>query len=226
MRFKDVFSIIGPSMVGPSSSHTAGAARLGRAARQLLGEQPKRVDITFYGSFAETYKGHCTDLAIVGGILDYETDNPQMVTSLEDAEKMGLQVNFRMGHGHFGHPNTAAITLYSDTNVTTMKGSSIGGGNIEVQNVNGFEVRFTGNYPTIVIMHQDYPGMLASFTTLLQRAGVNIGHLSLDRKGRSADALTVIEMDHELPAELLQDIAQLERVKEVHLVNLNKRGNV
>lgn len=224
MRFKDVFAIIGPAMVGPSSSHTAGAARLGRAARQLLGCQPDRAEITFYGSFAETYQGHCTDLAIVGGILDYDTDDSRLVTSMEDAEKLGIQIEFKVGYGNYGHPNTANIVLSKDEKQLTMKGASIGGGNIEVSKVDGYDVRFTGNYPTLVVTHIDRPGMLAEITGLLQREGVNIGHLSLDRKGRSGEALTVIEMDNPITSQLILGLQNMEQVKEVRTVELMKRG--
>ncbi|TCZ76368.1 L-serine ammonia-lyase, iron-sulfur-dependent, subunit beta [Paenibacillus albiflavus] len=224
MRFKDVFAIIGPAMVGPSSSHTAGAARLGRAARQLLGCQPEQVVITFYGSFAETYKGHCTDLAIVGGILDYDTDDSRLVTSMEDAEKMGIQITFKVGFGNYGHPNTANIVLKHGDKELTMKGASIGGGNIEVSKVDGYDVRFTGNYSTLVITHIDRPGMLAEITGLLQREGVNIGHLSLDRKGRSGEALTVIEIDNPITSKLIQELQEMQQVKEVRTVELMKRG--
>jgi L-serine dehydratase len=224
MRFKDVFAIIGPAMVGPSSSHTAGAARLGRAARQLLGCQPDRAVITFYGSFAETYQGHCTDLAIVGGILDYDTDDSRLVTSMEDAEKLGIQIEFKVGYGNYGHPNTASIVLAHDHKELTMKGASIGGGNIEVSKVDGYDVRFTGNYPTLVITHIDRTGMLAEITGLLQREGVNIGHLSLDRKGRSGEALTVIEIDNQITSQLLIGLQNMQQVKEVRTVELMKRG--
>lgn len=224
MRFKDVFSIIGPAMVGPSSSHTAGAARLGRAARQLFGGQPDRIVITFYGSFAETYKGHCTDVAIIGGLLDYDTDDERLVTSIEDAAKLGMEITFQVGYGHYGHPNTANILLQQGDRKLTVKGSSIGGGNIEIYNINGFDVRFTGNYPTIVIMHLDRTGMLASFTGILQRANVNIGHLSLDRKGRSGEALTVIEIDDPIEKTLIEELNKLKDVREVRTVDLMKKG--
>jgi len=224
MRFKDVFAIIGPAMVGPSSSHTAGAARLGRAARQLLGCQPEQAVITFYGSFAETYKGHCTDLAIIGGILDYDTDDSRLVTSMEDAEKLGIQITFKVGFGNYGHPNTANIVLKQGDKELTMKGASIGGGNIEVSKVDGYDVRFTGNYSTLVITHKDRLGMLAEITGLLQREGVNIGHLSLDRKGRSGEALTVIEIDNPITSKLIHELQEMQQVKEVRTVELMKRG--
>jgi len=226
MRFKDVFSIIGPAMVGPSSSHTAGAARLGRAARQLFGAEPERAEITFYGSFAETYKGHCTDLAIVGGILDYDTDDERMSDSLEEAKRRGIEIEFRQGRGGYGHPNTALIALFGGGRQLTMKGASIGGGNIEVHNVDGFDARFTGNYPTIVILHRDRPGMLAAITALLGHQEVNIGHLSLDRRGRSEEALAVLEVDNGVEPALLDMLRSLKHVLSVRTVDLTKRGDL
>jgi len=225
MRFKDVFSIIGPAMVGPSSSHTAGAARLGRAARQLFGTEPQRAEITFYGSFAETYEGHCTDLAIVGGILDYDTDDDRMVDSLVEAERRGIEIAFLQGRGGYGHPNTALLALHAGDRQLTMKGASIGGGNIEVSNIDGFDVRFTGNYPTIVTLHQDRPGMLAAFTALFGREKVNIGHLSLDRRGRSEEALAVMEIDGSIERHLIEELQALSDVIDVRVVDLTKRGS-
>ena len=115
MRFKDVFSIIGPSMIGPSSSHTAGAIRLGRVARQLLGEQPKKAEITLFGSFADTYRGHGTDLALIGGLLDFETDDPRIPGAAEEAEALGVAIAFHISKDKADHPNTVGIVLTSDT---------------------------------------------------------------------------------------------------------------
>lgn len=157
MRFKDVFSIIGPSMIGPSSSHTAGAVRLGRVVRQLLGELPKKAEITLYGSFADTYRGHGTDLALIGGLLDYETDDPRIPDAAEEAEALGVEIAFLTSKDKADHPNTVRITLSSDTREVSMMGASIGGGNVEIVNVNQFDVKFTAVYPTLVISHHDRP---------------------------------------------------------------------
>jgi len=220
MRFKDVFSIIGPSMVGPSSSHTAGAARLGRVARQLLGETPKRAEIVFYGSFADTYKGHGTDLAVVGGLLDWATDDLRIAKSLEYAEAAGLSVAIRSGKAVVAHPNTARISLEGERRRVELVGASIGGGNIEVHGVDGFDVKFIAMYPTLCVYHLDRPGMLAELTATLSRAGVNIGHMDVDRKGRHGEALTVIEVDTPISAELLAQVGSLQDVSDVRLVDL------
>jgi len=220
MRFKDVFSIIGPSMVGPSSSHTAGAARMGRVARQLLGSQPVKAEIVFYGSFADTYRGHGTDLAIVGGILDMATDDLRIPDSLKLAEEAGIQVTIRTGTAVTSHPNTAKMTLWSDSRTVEVIGASIGGGNIEVLGVDGFDVKFIAMYPTVCVYHTDRPGMLAELTGVLSRAGINIGHMDVDRKQRNGEALTVIEADSSFPDEAVAEILGLKDVTDVRIVDL------
>ncbi|MDF9840972.1 MULTISPECIES: L-serine ammonia-lyase, iron-sulfur-dependent subunit beta [unclassified Paenibacillus] len=223
MRFKDVFSIIGPAMVGPSSSHTAGAARIGRAARQVLGEMPREAEVIFFGSFAATYQGHGTDRAIIGGLLDFATDDHRLPDSVELAAEAGMDICFRQGTGLFPHPNTVRLRLVGrDTGIElTLTGISIGGGNIEIVDIDGFGVKLTGMYPTVLINHMDYLGVLASVTDVMRRGQFNIGHMSLDRKNRSGAALTVLELDEPATAELLQELQALTAVKSVRLVDLN-----
>ncbi len=224
MRFKDVFSIIGPSMIGPSSSHTAGAVRLGRVARQLLGEQPKKVEITLFGSFADTYRGHGTDLALIGGLLDYETDDPRIPVAAEEAEALGVEIAFLTSKDKADHPNTVRFLLSSDTRELSMTGASIGGGNVEIVNVNQFDVKFTAVYPTLVISHHDRPGMIADITALLGRNDINIGFMDLDRKGRDREAMTVIETDVSIPDSLIQELNHLSMIFEIKKVDLAERG--
>ncbi|KUP24468.1 L-serine ammonia-lyase, iron-sulfur-dependent subunit beta [Paenibacillus sp. DMB5] len=223
MRFKDVFSIIGPAMVGPSSSHTAGAARIGRAARQVLGEMPREAEVIFFGSFAATYQGHGTDRAIIGGLLDFATDDHRLPDSVELAAEAGMDISFRQGTGLFPHPNTVRLRLVGrDTGTElTLTGISIGGGNIEIVDIDGFGVKLTGMYPTVLINHMDYLGVLASVTDVMRRGQFNIGHMSLDRKNRSGAALTVLELDEPATAGLLQELQALTAVKSVKVVDLN-----
>lgn len=226
MRFKDVFSIIGPAMVGPSSSHTAGAVRIGRVARHILGELPENADIYFYGSFADTYRGHGTDLAIVGGLLDFETDDPRIPSSLTIAGQLGVEIDFKEGKGHFPHPNTAKIIARAGDREITVIGASIGGGNIEMLGINGFDVKFTAMYPTLIVFHEDRPGMIADATRVLSRENVNIGHMSVDRRGRSGEAITVIDTDNSLTGDVILEIGRLATVQDVRLVDLTaKRGD-
>ncbi|MCR2807434.1 L-serine ammonia-lyase, iron-sulfur-dependent subunit beta [Paenibacillus soyae] len=225
MRFKDVFSIIGPAMVGPSSSHTAGAARIGRAARQLLGDgeaaNPVEALITFYGSFAATYAGHGTDVAIVGGILDFATDDPRIPDALNLAEQAGMSVTFREGKGLYPHPNTARVRLKTSSGQTLEAvGISIGGGNIEIVEINGFRAKMTGVYKALAIFHADTPGVIAEITGRLREEHSNIGYMSVDRKSRSGDALTVIELDTDITEELLTKLAACPSVQSVRVVDL------
>ncbi|WP_127579472.1 L-serine ammonia-lyase, iron-sulfur-dependent subunit beta [Paenibacillus koleovorans] len=224
MRFKDVFSIIGPAMVGPSSSHTAGAVRIGRVARHLLGELPEQADILFYGSFADTYQGHGTDLAIIGGLLDFDTDDPRIPNSITIAEQLGMKIVFRPGKGQFPHPNTAKLIVRAGEREAIVVGASIGGGNIEVLGINDFDVKFTAMYPTLIVFHEDRPGMIAEVTRILSRDSVNIGHMSVDRRGRSGEAVTVIDVDGSITDALVEEIEQLSTVKEVRKVDLTERS--
>ncbi|SEU24241.1 L-serine ammonia-lyase, iron-sulfur-dependent subunit beta [Paenibacillus sp. NFR01] len=223
MRFKDVFSIIGPAMVGPSSSHTAGAARIGRAARQVLGELPREAEVIFFGSFAATYQGHGTDRAIIGGLLDFATDDPRLPDSLELAAEAGVAVSFRQGAGLFPHPNTVRLNLVGESSgkELTLTGISIGGGNIEIVDIDGFNVKLTGMYPTVLIHHMDYLGVLASVTDVMRKGQFNIGHMSLDRKNRSGAALTVLELDEPATPELTRELMALPAVTSVKVVDLN-----
>jgi len=223
MRFKDVFSIIGPDMVGPSSSHTAGALRIGRIARRLFGEQPERADVALYRSFADTGRGHGTDAAIVAGLLDWQTDDLRIPQSLSFAGQCGLLVEFRTGKGMAPHPNTAEIRMTAGGRSLSVTGTSIGGGNVEIVNVDGFDVRFSAAYPTMAIWHNDQVGLLAALTRRFSRYGINIGFMDVDRSRRSGDALTVIEADTGFPPKLVQSVRRVQGVTRVVAFDLSDR---
>ncbi|QNK55111.1 L-serine ammonia-lyase, iron-sulfur-dependent subunit beta [Paenibacillus sp. PAMC21692] len=223
MRFKDVFSIIGPSMIGPSSSHTAGAVRLGRCARQALGVMPNEAEIRFYGSFADTYVGHGTDLAIIAGLLDLDTDDVRIRHSIQHAEQLGMQIKFMPMTRPNVHPNTVTMLLQGEGRKVTMTGCSIGGGSIEIINVNGFDVKFTAVYPTLLIYHKDRTGMVAEISDIARQAGINISYMEVDRKMRNGEALTVIESDERLLPEAKQRLEQLTDVNEVCIIDLMKK---
>lgn len=224
MRFKDVFSIIGPAMIGPSSSHTAGALRLGRIARQLFGSRPDEAEVLLYGSFAETYAGHGTDRAIVAGLLDFAADDPRIPHSFAAAREAGMTVRFLPQTVPAAHPNTAELRLSGGADRLVVRGASIGGGNVEIGEVDGFDVRFTGNYPTLVIRHRDRPGMIADIANILRGAQVNIGYMDLDRKSRSGDAMTVIEADGPIAPPVVGQIAAVASVHSVRIVDLTERS--
>ncbi|MED5020571.1 L-serine ammonia-lyase, iron-sulfur-dependent subunit beta [Paenibacillus chibensis] len=224
MRFKNVFSIIGPSMVGPSSSHTAGAVRIGRVARQLLGCQPETAQMTLFGSFAETYWGHGTDLALTAGLLDYDTDDERIPEADIEAEKAGMSMEWVQGKGNGPHPNSVKITLSSGERKAEIVAASIGGGTIAVYSLNGFDVQITGEYPTIAVTHSDSQGVLASLTALLSQEGVNIGYMDVDRKGRSEAAMTVFELDTAPSANAINEMMKLPHILEVTTIDLTQRS--
>lgn len=220
MRFKDVFSIIGPAMIGPSSSHTAGAVRIGRVARQLLGELPEQVKIGLYGSFAETYRGHGTDVALVGGILGMDTDDPGIRESLEEAERRGVDIAIAPSRGIHPHPNTARVVLRKGKRHADVLGSSIGGGNIVIHAVNGFDIRFSGAFPTVVLFHRDKTGVIANVTKVLSDAGINIGFMDVARIEREGEAMTVIEVDSPVSNHVLEQLMELPHIHRVLQIDL------
>ncbi|MBB6729922.1 L-serine ammonia-lyase, iron-sulfur-dependent subunit beta [Cohnella zeiphila] len=226
MRFKDVFSIIGPSMIGPSSSHTAGAVRIGRAARQTLGEAPLEAEIVLYGSFADTYRGHGTDLALVAGLLDYPTDDERLPDAFAHAAQAGMRVELRAARTPEIHPNTAAIRLRGEKGRVFVKGRSIGGGSIEMVAVDRFDVKFTASYPTLLVFHADREGTIAELSGTLKRARVNIGHMQLDRESRNGAALTVIECDQAVPERELKRIGRLAGVARVRMIDLTAKEGI
>jgi L-serine dehydratase len=220
MRFKHVFSIIGPVMIGPSSSHTAGAVRIGRVARQLLGCTPEKAVISLYGSFGETYSGHGTDLAIVGGLLDFDTDDKRISDAFAEAEKAGLLYELRPVKEMSPHPNFAEVKASAGGREVTVSGASIGGGNIEIHSMNGFAAGCSGYYPTLVISHDDEVGVLASITGAVSGAGLNIGFMNLYRKERNGAAMTVIECDRRPEEGLLAAITRLSHIGSVSVIDL------
>jgi|HigsolmetaAR203D_1030402.scaffolds.fasta_scaffold00631_17 L-serine dehydratase len=224
MRYKDVFSIIGPSMVGPSSSHTAGAVRLGLTARAIFGALPEEAEITLYGSFAATGRGHGTDLAIVAGILGFGPDDERIREATGHAERAGVRVSFRTANRPNAHPNTATITLRGGGREDSVTGCSHGGGNIAITGVNRFEVKFSADYPTLLVFHEDRPAMIAEIAVVLGEAGINIGYMEVDRVSRHGSALTVLELDQEPGPDEIARIAGLSGVSRVCLVPTGPQG--
>ena len=210
----DIFEILGPVMVGPSSSHTAGAVRIGRMGRTLLGSEPVQADIGLYGSFAETGKGHGTDRALVAGLLGMRTDDLRIPASFDLAKERKLRFSFRTVQLRDAHPNTAVLDLVGkDGRTLSMQAASTGGGRIRVDRLQGVEVSFTGNFHTLVIRHQDVAGELADVTRELSQARVNIANMSLCRARRGGMALTVIETDQKVPPVVRQLIRELPGVE-------------
>lgn len=215
MKFTSVFDIIGPVMIGPSSSHTAGAARIGRVARDLFGRQPKWAKIHLYGSFAETYKGHGTDVAIIGGLLDYDTFDERIKTAFKEAKAAGLVYEFIPETDHPEHPNTARIVIGDDDMEMSMVGISIGGGAIEITELNGFPLRLSGGMPAILVVHDDRAGCVANVANCLAKYNINIGHMEVSRKERGNMALMVIEVDQNIDQSILKEIELLPNITKV-----------
>lgn len=209
----NVFDILGPVMIGPSSSHTAGAARIGRIARALLEEAPVEVHILLHGSFAKTYKGHGTDKAIIAGIMGMQADDPRIRFSPEIAKQEGIQVEITEGEIENAHPNTVEIALKGTSRQNiSLRGSSIGGGNILVTRLNGMEVSLTGQNATLIILHKDAPGTIASVTDLISDYGANICNFRLARKSKGGQAVMTIETDGNFEEELNEEIRKLPNI--------------
>ena len=210
----DIFDILGPVMVGPSSSHTAGAVRIGRMARTLLGGEPVRAKIGLYGSFAETGQGHGTDKALVAGLLGLKPDDMKIPNSFDLAKQRGMKFTFETARLREAHPNTAVLEVeLANGKALTLQAASTGGGRIRVDKLNGGEVSFTGAFNTLVIRHKDIAGELADVTRELSNGRVNIANMSLCRDRRGGDALTVIETDQKVPKVVRQLIGELRGVE-------------
>lgn len=215
MKYRTIFDIIGPVMVGPSSSHTAGAARIGKVARTIFGKQPQWINISFYGSFAKTYKGHGTDVAIVGGLLDFDTQDERIIHSLQIAEQLDISISIREEEAVPTHPNTAKVVIGTKEEQIELVGISIGGGKIEVVELNGFQLKLSGNHPAILVVHNDRFGTIAAVSNILAKHELNIGHMEVSRKEKGMEALMVIEVDQNVDQPLLDELATLPNILKV-----------
>ena len=208
-----VLDIIGPVMIGPSSSHTAGAARLGRVARLLLGEDAARARVTLYGSFAKTYRGHGTDRAIAAGVMGMATDDARLRDALDIARERGLDITFEPGELAGCHPNTALIDLTgAGGGRVRLLGSSVGGGAIRVTEIDGMAVNITGQRQTFVVLHRDVPGLIAAVTDVLAESGANICDFHLARVRKGGDAVMSIEVEGPVDARANKRIERLRDV--------------
>lgn len=215
MKYKSVFDIIGPIMIGPSSSHTAGAARIGRVARNLFGREPKWATISLYGSFAQTYKGHGTDVALIGGLLDFDTDDERIIKAIDIAQGNGMKISFIEEDAVTDHPNTARVFIGDDQGELELVGISIGGGKIEIIELNGFELKLSGHHPAILVVHNDRFGAIANVASVLAKHEINIGHMEVSRKEVGKLALMTIEVDHNIEDSVLHEIEQLPNILRV-----------
>lgn len=207
-----LFDLIGPVMIGPSSSHTAGAARIGYVANQMAEGEICRATVTLYGSFAKTGRGHGTDKAITAGLLGMKPDDERLKDAFQIAEERGIAIDILFSDEEVSHPNTARILMETETGrKMEMVGVSVGGGNIEVRQINGMDVTFTCDNPTIIIFHHDRPGVIRFVTTRLAEQRINIAAMHVFRQSRYENACMVIETDGPVPAFLLQHMLEESR---------------
>ena len=222
MAFISLFEVIGPNMVGPSSSHTAGAVSMALLARKLFPAEIKKVEFTLYGSFAKTYRGHGTDRALLGGIMGFETDDLRIRDSLSIAKERNLDYHFSIGQDTGEeHPNTADIDMTGVNGERLfVRGVSIGGGKVKIVRLNQIDVNFTGEYSTLIISQTDRPGVVAHITKVLSEREVNIAFMRLFREEKGAKAFTVVESDERIPDEVVEQIRENPLVSDVMLVQI------
>lgn len=206
----NIFDMMGPVMVGPSSSHTAGAARIGNMGRTLLGEEVARADIGLYGSFAETGYGHGTDRALLAGLLGMKPDDLRIPNAYEEANRAGMAYSFRTVELRDAHPNTALLELTGKSGKQlTFRASSIGGGAIVVNKIDGIDVNFTGDFNTLIVRNQDESGSVAAITSILSQVHINVANMSVNRHRRGGDALMVIETDQHIKPRQVKFLSEL-----------------
>lgn len=222
MAFISLLEVIGPNMVGPSSSHTAGAVSMALLARKLFPAEIKKVEFTLYGSFAKTYRGHGTDRALLGGIMGFETDDLRIRDSLSIAKERNLDYHFSIGQDTGEeHPNTADIDMTGVNGERLfVRGVSIGGGKVKIVRLNQIDVDFTGEYSTLIISQTDRPGVVAHITKVLSEREVNIAFMRLFREEKGAKAFTVVESDERIPDEVVEQIRENPLVSDVMLVQI------
>jgi L-serine dehydratase len=217
-----LFDVIGPVMVGPSSSHTSGAATIAWMTRQIFSGTPVKAEFTLYGSFAETYKGHGTDRALIGGMLGYKSDDVRIPNAYEEARKAGLITDFIVDRDtQVSHPNTVDVVMTAENGHTLLiRGESLGGGRVRIRRLNDIEVDFTGEYSTIIIGHQDRMGTVAFITTFLAEQHINIATLKLFREEKGKNAFTVIETDGYISEELKEMYLKHKYINSVDIIEI------
>ena len=222
MNYTSIFDVIGPNMIGPSSSHTAGAVSIALMARRLFQEEIVKVEFTLYGSFAKTYRGHGTDRALLGGILGFSPDDVRIRDAFAIAEERGLEFSFREDHTTAGlHPNTADIVMHNGKGRTQfVRGVSVGGGRMKIVKLNNIDIDFTGEYSTLIVKQSDKPGVVAHIASCLAERQVNIAFMRLYREARGETAYTIIESDHYIPPEIIDSIVSHEHIHKTLVIQV------
>ena len=221
MKKISVFDIIGPIMIGPSSSHTAGALRISLIAYKIFKGTIKEVKFTLYGSFAKTYKGHGTDRALLGGIMGFDTDDDRIRNSFDIADNNNLKYSFVEGETTPEmHPNTVRIDILGEDSSMSLVGESIGGGSVLVRQINGIDVKFTGEYTTIMVQQIDKPGVVAHITKVLSENNINIAVMSLFRESLGEKAFTMLELDEKVSEDILLKLKENEYIIDTFLISI------
>ena len=222
MNYISIFDIIGPNMIGPSSSHTAGAASMALLTRKLFKKEPVKVTFTLYGSFAKTYIGHGTDKALLGGILGFSTDDVRIRDAFKIADQRGLKYEFIIDDKtETNHPNTADMLLEAADGTTGfVRGESVGEGKIKIVKINNIDVEFTGEYSTLIVRQTDKPGVVAHITKCLSEHNVNIAFMRLFREEKGQTAYTIIESDQHIPESIEALIMDHEYVHSTKVVQV------
>lgn len=220
MSFISVFDVLGPNMIGPSSSHTAGAAVIGALAGKIMTPPIKKAEFTLYGSFAKTYQGHGTDRALLGGVMGFSTDDTRIRDSFRIARERGIDYTFTPNETETEiHPNTVDIRMENEAGqVMTVRGESLGGGKVRIVRINGVSVDFTGEYSSVIVIQQDQPGVVAHITKVISDLGINIAFLRLFRDAKGHTAYTIVESDSRLPEDILDALRENPNIRDVMLV--------
>lgn len=220
MSFISVFDVLGPNMIGPSSSHTAGACVMANLAQKMLGVPLKSVEFTLYGSFAKTYHGHGTDRALLGGIMGFQTEDVRIRNSFEIARERGIDFRFIPNDTETEvHPNTADMHMTgADGRVMDVRGESLGGGKVRISRINGVEVDFTGEYSAVIVIQDDRPGVVAHIARVLSERNVNIAFMRLFREAKGHKAYTIVESDDRLPEDVIERLRENPNIREVMVV--------
>lgn len=214
-KAKTLFDIIGPVIIGPSSSHTAGAVRIGYLAGKIFGCKPEKVKFRLYNSFAKTGKGHGTDKGLLGGVLGYDVDNEKIKTAFENAKKLNIKYEFEYVEDYNRHPNAADIVFEKNGKKMEISGISTGAGAVEITKINGYKFNINGDYDTLILIYKDKPGMVYRVTSLLQGQNINIATMHCDRNAKGQEASMGICVDGCISDYIL---SELEKLEEVYLI--------
>lgn len=220
MAFISVFDVLGPNMIGPSSSHTAGAAVIAHLAQKMIRGPITEVEFILYGSFAKTYRGHGTDRALLGGIMGFATDDTRIRDAFRIADERGLRYRFSINETETElHPNTVDIRMKNaEGKAMAIRGESLGGGKVRITRINGVEVDFTGEYSAVIVVQQDKPGVVAHITKCLSDCNINIAFMRLFRESKGRIAYTIVESDGRLPDSIADDLRRNPNVQDVMVI--------